>query len=442
MTFKDLILRKSLPFITGLMILTIPISLDSCKQKEDVEFPVIQFLKPYESAFYSVGDTIPIQAEISDNNAIEFIDITLTDENFNPVLKTYNPPFNSNPFTLVFDYPINDNFLESGIYNLLIRAGDGTQIKNKYQRIYIGALPKTNVGIAYSIGNSPFSSVGVYHLWPALQNSPYNLNASNTFQLAAIPYQNILAVASLNNGKIVLYNYLTGDSITFLKDISLVDKSLSGIKGSAKALYLFFDNGLNHRYTYLGFKNLVFESPNFTTTNLIDFDDLIVTTCKKTTYPFQERIQTFQNTTGAALNSYYIDFKAVRLFRMNNSILVFGLKNQQITAHEYFPNQNQLSSLKTLGSFDFRGSCQIDNELFLILTNNQVLLFNTKTRTSSTFLNNITGNQIEFDPVNNIIFITENHNIYMYSYPTKTLTGQIGLEINKSINQIIPLYNR
>ncbi|MBN2746243.1 MAG: hypothetical protein JXR34_05925 [Bacteroidales bacterium] len=443
MTFKVSLSYQFILKLYSLGFLILTIGLFSCRKNEDTQYPIIQYIKPYENSFFSVGDTIVIQAEISDNENLEFVDITLTDENFNPVLKTYNPPFNSNPFTLVFDYPIYDNFLESGIYNIQIRAGDGTQIKNKYQRINIGALPKTNIGYAYQCGSPPNSLVGIFYQQPVFHNAPFNFSSSGKYQFSAIPYQNVLAVAELNSGKVILYNYITQDSLTYLKDISFVDKSLVGLSSSSKSLYLFFDNGINHRYNYLGFRNIVFGSANFVTTNLLEHDNHIITTCRRTTFPFQERIQTYQLGTGAALNSYYLDFQVIGFHKTQNNFLVLGIKNQEVIAYEYTYSQNQLSKLRSFGNMIIQSSCKINEELFLLLSDSKVLLFDTKTRTYSTFLDNfISGSHIKFDEVKNLIFIVKDRTVFIYSYPNKTLIGQTDIDPNLNINQIELLYNR
>lgn len=71
---------KSIQYILSILFLGSIFTITSCNDKEDTEAPVITILSPSNNQTFSVGDTINIHFEITDNDELHHIDAELLDE--------------------------------------------------------------------------------------------------------------------------------------------------------------------------------------------------------------------------------------------------------------------------------------------------------------------------------------------------------------------------
>ena len=118
------------------------IQLSSCKKETDNQHPVITYISPYELQKFDVLDNIHIKANISDDKAIESVRIGLVNKEFVSVLPSVFVYPNSINYQLDIDYPIDDQYLETGEYYVQLRAEDGTNFKNQYQLVFISGIQR------------------------------------------------------------------------------------------------------------------------------------------------------------------------------------------------------------------------------------------------------------------------------------------------------------
>jgi len=114
----------------------------SCKKESDTYSPQITITKPYENQQFIVGEEISVYVEICDDRMLEYIDVSITDENFVTAFHggTYYPE--NNCYTLNNYIEIDDMQLLTGNYYILIKASDGVNETKKFLKIHIAAAPK------------------------------------------------------------------------------------------------------------------------------------------------------------------------------------------------------------------------------------------------------------------------------------------------------------
>ena len=105
----------------------------SCTKVTDEIDPQIIIESPVEFTSFNLPDTMLIKAVVSDDNNVESIKISVTDENFVTVFGAYSYPPSGNPTNIEDELVIDDVLMESGIYYLKIRVYDG-----KTQRMLLG----------------------------------------------------------------------------------------------------------------------------------------------------------------------------------------------------------------------------------------------------------------------------------------------------------------
>ena len=116
--------------------------LSSCKKNIDTFAPQITITIPTENQQFSVMDSIHVIANVCDDRKLQTIDITVTNLSFVTVLSSPTISPVNNCYDINQSLPINDIFLTSGFYYLIINASDGINVTRKFQKIYISTLPK------------------------------------------------------------------------------------------------------------------------------------------------------------------------------------------------------------------------------------------------------------------------------------------------------------
>jgi len=86
-------------------------------------------------------DTITVNATVSDNEHLSFVNVTLTDLNHTPLQSSYSVPIQSAGFTFTIKYVLTQFHLQTGGYYLQITADDGYNTASFYQPITITESP-------------------------------------------------------------------------------------------------------------------------------------------------------------------------------------------------------------------------------------------------------------------------------------------------------------
>jgi hypothetical protein len=128
--------------LSACILLIAGLFLVSCQKEGDALIPVISVQSPSEWSVFAVGDTIPLQASISDNKQLISVRITLIDSEKRPVLPSIDIASTTNPYSLNTGYPISDSLIESGIYEIQFQASDGLNISNSFVKVQVNALPR------------------------------------------------------------------------------------------------------------------------------------------------------------------------------------------------------------------------------------------------------------------------------------------------------------
>lgn len=125
-----------------IIISVVTIAFNSCKKETDTIGPQITLSKPYENQQFVMYDEIPVVGNVCDDRKLSTIDISITDEMFVTVVSSHTIFPENNCYELNTSIPINDIYIPSGYYYLLVRASDGVNETRKFQKIYITTLPK------------------------------------------------------------------------------------------------------------------------------------------------------------------------------------------------------------------------------------------------------------------------------------------------------------
>jgi len=114
----------------------------SCKKdKKDTQAPGIGCFLPAVGQHYKMFDTIIVNAQVTDNEHLSSVNVTLTDLNHAPLQASYSVPIPSAGFTFTIKYILTQFHLQTGTYFIQINADDGYNTSSYYQPIIITESP-------------------------------------------------------------------------------------------------------------------------------------------------------------------------------------------------------------------------------------------------------------------------------------------------------------
>lgn len=128
---------------SGCIALLMSVLIMACDDKDDDnQPPVIDLQVPSEFDQYRSIDTIPILAYISDNKQLESVTIDIETLDFEPVTARRQYGLSGSSITFVRDLFLEEPFLESGTYYLVMRASDGSNVTSVFIQIYLVATER------------------------------------------------------------------------------------------------------------------------------------------------------------------------------------------------------------------------------------------------------------------------------------------------------------
>ena len=113
------------------LFLSLSVVLLSCNKKDEIS-PNIQITSPNEYSNHDVLDTLAVVGTISDNEQLEYVKLSLLNENNVTVASVITLFPETKEYSLNHEFIIDNILLESGDYNLLVTASDGENETREY----------------------------------------------------------------------------------------------------------------------------------------------------------------------------------------------------------------------------------------------------------------------------------------------------------------------
>ncbi len=118
----------------------------SCSKDSDELKPTLVINSPTHLQEVNGVDTVQVIATVSDDKNIDFVSVSLRDENDIPVLSTITKTPNTKDYELNVLYFFDDIHLPSGQYDMRISASDGENTTTKYVQILLNETPINRSG--------------------------------------------------------------------------------------------------------------------------------------------------------------------------------------------------------------------------------------------------------------------------------------------------------
>ncbi len=414
-----------------------------CKKEEEVDIPTVSFVKPSENQYFVVGDTIPIEFEVTSISPITSIQVTLVDDKLVPVTKNYslNQLNGKTSGTIVFAMILEDLFMPVRNYEVKAQVINEKEVKDKYQRISITSRNRELLGLAV-ITKQP-NSINVWN---------YDLSFHKTLKGSMIgdyggsvynSFHNRMALSAKINGSFTIWDYLTGDTVYFEK--TMPNPPFPYYTGTSK-----IDNFIVCPYYAGGFNQIDYQGDvvNSTNTtadyypeNVFDVGDNFIS-IEHHKGSTQKRLVTHLGSTGMNYSYYVLYGPVIQAFPfIADDFMIFSNYNGTGQIERFVWNSNSTTRPVTYAGDEFLDVVQLNSKEYLILTENDVLWYRYETSsiTSMISLSQSGVHKLRFDPISKTIWVVDNQGFSVYSYPMGNLISNI--VVNEQVLNLHLIYN-
>ncbi|MEO8733855.1 MAG: Ig-like domain-containing protein [Flavobacteriales bacterium] len=146
-----------------LLLVLFGVGLTACKKDKQNAPPSITIVSPGDASTLSVPDTLLVTVNVSDDQSVEHVTVSLLDANYIPVTAAVSVTPMSNPATITLALPVTSEQLESGTYKLLATATDGELSAKDIHTIQVSGVP-LRLRMIYAVSTTSSNAFAVYRI--------------------------------------------------------------------------------------------------------------------------------------------------------------------------------------------------------------------------------------------------------------------------------------
>ena len=398
-----------------LVIILSIVVLVSCKKDKDNQKPVIQITSPVNYQSVDALDTISIIGEVRDERNLEYVRISLRDQNDIPVLSSVSKFPDGSSYRLNIPYYFDDIHLESGTYYFDISASDGENTTHLFVHIQLNEEPIRTLGLFVSGMNGSNSEV-------------IDLDTSLTFRNSiSFNGDHIGIAANSYDQQLIKCGGLTGDlnALSFDGLTTMWNRSNYDFKGHMqydREQFVGFYDGTIISYDHFGngsFNALAYTNC-YAEEMLVSNDFFIAEQVEKGSG--NVRLVTYYYPYGTIKQQITLNEDIINMFPYSsNEIVLFSNNGGVGKVRLYNTFNNQSYEPFSLAAGAVTSCVEVSPGVYVITQNSNIYRVNLNNSTSNLILSGINANLIGYDKVNDHLVVIDGANCSLYNYGSLSL---------------------
>jgi len=427
--------HKFLTIVSLLILITVSL-FSSCKKEDDIA-PVVSIQTPIGGS-YSVNDTISVQAKISDNETIVSVRIRLINMDNQQVVSPYTYSVNASSYQLNANFVIDNLYLESGEYYLVVEADDGINTGKDFVSIQVGALTRVLEDVLvvekdnlqthiYSVLNGKLLLKTFNMEYQDFLYNPYSeqyIFLSKKGILTAYDKEELESVWSISNLKDPLHEFY---GQLLYKDKLVYVSSYTG------AIQVFDGNG-----------NLVKQANTIDTEGQVSqfFFGMDKIMAFKEPYVFgDDKIEELNEVTGASVQTYEIDFSPEQLLFVDDELcVVFGNRYNKAKACSLSTMYNVVHPFGDFGNREFGDAFKHTNYLYIISLDQEILEYDLSNGNERILESTQTNTHFFYEDLYEKLYFVDDKKIFNLNFPA--VGSQLFYTNNRTIDDLVFVYNK
>jgi hypothetical protein len=413
----------------------------SCKKQSDTAGPQITITKPYQNQMFYMYDDIAVRANICDDHNISTIEVSVTDESYTTVMIAPTIYAENNCQDVSLSIPINNIYLPSGFYYLVIRASDGSNETKKFLKIHITTLPKKLkylIVVSKNAGQINISKIDSTNTLIPLKSLTTDYCGSAVSSDAQQFY-----IAGRYSGDVSVFSTIDWQlqwSIPVI--VSPPFPYFEAIAVHNKQLYVSYRQGKFEVYNAAGSirAQRTIDEGNYPT-KFTPFDDFLITYERSPSESIKQMV-VYYTPSYSIQQENYINFSIRNIFNKDkDNCIVFCNYADHATIALYTISTHTFWNSYTIPSGNIISVASIDKTNFLYISNNNVYWYSYQNTSSVSVNSGLNIQHLVYDETTEEYYFSEDyHTVKKYIFLHSGL--QSSVYVPDTILNILPVYNK
>jgi len=412
----------------------------SCKKMED-DPAVITIISPVAGSVFTAGDTITVEATMTDDGSLGTLSIKLLDQSYTPVDHQQNLALNDlSTYHLNQEYVIANLNLESGNYFLAVTVSDGDEDANEYRSIVIHALPKTREAV-YLISRPDTMNVNVTELDSAGQLIPRLTIPGDYVESAINSKFNELMVSGYRYGYFNQYDLETFSNISSEPPYNGSGPSFLDLYLHENLSFISYYDGHIKAFDRLGAVKFTSAQPVFYQPGALCVNSKYIFAEAFYPGPGDRKLVVINYPSGVARDEYNLGADISDIISTgDNEAMIFGNNNGDGKIFSYHVLNNDADDLHTLFGIIIFGAVAIDADNYAVATQNGLYSYQASNNNLIPVDVSRPCYALEYDEVNGILFSASGKEVRQYAFPTSQVLNTT--TVQDSVLDVRILYNK
>ena len=411
----------------------------SCRKKENAE-PQISITSPVSGQVFIPGDTIKIEAEISDNNVLASVTLKLLNAAYTPVDHQESFSINASSYHLSYDYVIENIYLETGNYFITLSTTDGDNDQNEFRSIIIQGIPKTRKAV-YVLTQTDTAHIEVNKLDSANQ-LVHQFDIFGDYSGSAISSRyNILNAAGKITGAINQFDLISNSLLFSEPAYNVTLASFHNLFFTNELTFVSYYDGRINAFNKDGHVQFSSVQPVYYLPGALCANDKYV--IAEAYYPGagENRLVVINYPSGVVKQEYNAGLDiASMISKEDDELIIFGNKNSDGKIYQYHVLSNGINDFHTLFGNTIFSAIAIDNDQYAIATANGLYSYQESNNNLIPVDLSEPAYSLEYDEVNGILFVNAGRKIKEYAFPDAAVLNTV--IIGDSLLDIRIQYNK
>lgn len=391
----------------------------SCQEEKDNNPPIISISSPTENASYQVLDNVAIRANITDDEIIKSVQVSLiNDETRKKVLSSLFFSPNQGNFELQASYSLDDSLLESGRYYFKIEALDNDNTGAAFQYIQIIGIPKKKLGVVAICSSA--NATTVYTDKNDLNFLPLTYFAAPYFKSVLNSYDQQLWFLPKDKSDFLAY-HLNKNTLQFNQSVnSGFNQAYTDIKLRGRDVVISTREGEALGYSFNYVKNYNYQTISDRIISSLGLSEKYILVDEADLNGSNRFVNVLFGNTGVVQSGIAINYACEAIYFLEEKKAIL-FQNDEIGGRisELILEASARRTVKTFPDSILRVE-QVSQDEYLISTAIKVLRYNYSTDNLLDYLL-IPNAKTKFESLNNELYVASGNQLEHYNYALKTL---------------------
>ncbi len=396
----------------------------SCKKKDNPE-PVITITSPISGEVFMPGDTIHIEADISDNNVLSSVTLKLLNAGYSPEDHQESFSINASSYHLSYDYVIENKYLTSGTYYLTLSVNDGDNNKNEYRPIVIHEIPRSRKTI-YVFIQSDSNNVKVNTVDSSNQLN-HQFDVAGDYSGSEINSRyNVLSMSGKYSGAINQFSLLNNANTFTFPAYNNTLPSYQYLTSAHEYTFVSFYDGRIRAYDFTGHIQFNSQQPVSYQPGTICINDKYVFAEGFYQSAGENRLVVIFYPTGVARQEINAGFDIVSIIsRSDNDIILFGNKNGDGKIYLYNVTSNGMNDFHSIFGKTIFSAIAIDSDRYAIATSGGLYSYEVSSNNLIPVDVSDAIYSLAYDDINGILFVNAGRAVRQYNFPNSGILNTV-----------------